>query len=75
MGEGQQVEPEVAVSDDGRRIVSWPMQLADGPVTFTHDFPNAVRHYYQGGDADEDLRLYAGAFSVDGDDGYVGDVR
>ena len=68
-------EPVVVVDDRGRRTVSWSMQVEDGPVTFTHDFPDAVRHHYEAGDPGEDLLLYAGVFSVDDDDGYVGDVR
>jgi hypothetical protein len=68
-------EPVVVVDDRGRRTVSWSMQVEDGPVTFTHDFPDAVRHHYEAGGPGEDLLLYAGAFSVDDDDGYAGDVR
>ena len=68
-------EPVVVVDDRGRRTVSWAMQVEDGPVTFTHDFPDAVRHHYEAGVPGEDLLLYAGAFSVDRDDGYAGDVR
>ena len=68
-------EPVVVVDNRGRRTVSWSMQVEDGPVTFTHDFPDAVRHHYEAGGPGEDLLLYAGAFSVDDDDGYAGDVR
>ncbi len=44
-------------------------------MTFTHDFPDAIWHLYQAGGVDEDLWLYAGAFSVDDDGRHVGDVR
>ena len=36
-------EPVVVVDDRGRRTVSWSMQVEDGQVTFTHDFPDAVQ--------------------------------
>jgi len=76
VSEEDQVEPEVAVNaSDGRRTVSWAVQLSDGSVTCKHDFPDAVRHHYQPGVAEEDLWLYVGACSIDDDDDYVGDVR
>ena len=53
-------DPVVVVDDRGRRTVSWSMQVEDGPVTFTHDFPDAVRHHYEAGGPGEDLLLYAG---------------
>lgn len=72
---GEEEEPNVAIDDDGNRIVSWPVQLADGPIRFQHRFPDAVQHHYKIAGPDQDVWLYRGAFSLDGDSGFTGDVR
>ncbi|WP_156387891.1 hypothetical protein [Cellulomonas sp. Root137] len=45
-------------------------------MTFEHDFPDALTHYYRPGGVDEDLLLYSGTFCLpDDDEPYEGDVR
>ncbi|MGB3763320.1 MAG: hypothetical protein WA966_08855 [Ornithinimicrobium sp.] len=65
---------EVSTDVHGQRAVRWTVQLADGPAIVSHSFPDAVRHHYTAGGAGEDLRLYSGPFSLDADNGHVGDV-
>lgn len=67
----------VVVDQNGKRTVSWSAEIADGgPTIIQHEFPDAVRHFYQGTGVDEDVWLFQGEFSgAGGDSGYEGDVR
>lgn len=62
--------------EGGRRLVSWPVVLTDGEITFQHDFPDALTHHYTPGGVNEDVLLYEGSFRLPGDPRpYEGDVR
>lgn len=61
---------------DGTRVVTVTYESSDGSVVrVEHDYPDAIRHHYQPTGMDEDVLLYAGAFSsTDGSRTYQGDV-
>jgi hypothetical protein len=69
---------EVAVryEQDGRRLVAWTTGELDGStVTIEHDFPDALSHHYMPRGINENVPLYEGAFTLDGDrDPFEGDV-
>lgn len=66
----------MVVDGFGKRTVSWPVEVADGPASVQHEFPDAVQHFYHAGGVDEDVWLYQGEFSCPGGDtGYAGDLR